>query len=135
MATRITLKPEDLSVTVELVPRGFGSPSRVVKIEHTPTGLTARSGIHRSDHANKEVAWKALQKKVRAHYKNPPAKRFSYAIGHYWNTKEKDSIGTYAYHTEVHSGTMEEAENFLKYVKEQSPDNDWKIFMLVEVPK
>jgi hypothetical protein len=135
MATKKpVLDPKDIVVSVELVPRGFGSPSRVVKIEHKPTGLYARAGMERSDHANKEVAWKELEKKVRKHNKNPPAKRFAYAIGHYWDNV-KDSVGCYTYHNEVHSGTMEEADSFLKYVKEQSPDRDWKIFMLVEVPR
>lgn len=128
------IKPEDIVVSVEHIPRGFGAPSRVVKIEHMPSGVFARSGMERSDHANKEVAWKELQKRVKAYYKNPPKKRFAYAVGHYWD-KDKDSVGCYTYHSEVHSGTMEEAENFLKYVKEQSPDEDWKIFMLVEVPR
>jgi hypothetical protein len=128
------IKPEDIVVSVEHIPRGFGAPSRVVKIEHIPSGVFARSGMERSDHANKEVAWKELQKRVKAHYKNPPKKRFAYAVGHYWD-KDKDSVGCYAYGSEVHSGTMEEAENFLKYVKEESPDEDWKIFMLVEVPR
>jgi hypothetical protein len=127
------IKPEDIKVSVELVPRGFGSPARVVKIEHIPSGVYARAGTERSDFANKELAWKELQKKVRKYYKNPPKKKFSYAIGHYWDNA-KDSVGCYTYHNEVHSGTMEEANNFLKYVKEESPDRDWKIFMLVEVP-
>jgi hypothetical protein len=128
------LKPEDITVSVELVPAGFGTPHRVVVIEHKPSGLFARAGMERSDFANKEVAWKALQKKVKEHYKNPPKKKFAYAVGHYWD-KDKESVGCYAYHTETHSGTMEEAESFLKYVKEQSPEKDWKIFMLVEVPR
>lgn len=125
---------EDTITSVEHIPRGFGSPSRVVKIEHIPSGVFARAGMERSDFANKEVAWKNLQKKVKAYYKNPPKKKFTYAIGHYWD-KDKESVGCYAYHTETHSGTMEEAESFLKYVKEQSQDKDWKIFMLVEVPR
>ena len=129
------LKPEDVTVSVELVPAGFGAPHRVVMIEHKPSGLFARAGMQRSDFANKEIAWKELQKKVRAYYKKPPKKKFAYAVGHYWDHKVKDSVGCYAYHSEVHSGTMEDAENFLKYVKEQSPDEDWKIFMLVEVPR
>lgn len=128
------LKPEDTTVSVEFSRSGFGSPHRVVVIEHKQSGLIARAGMERSDFANKEVAWKALQKKVKEHYKNPPKKKFAYAVGHYWDN-DKDSVGCYSYHSEVHSGTMEEAENFLKYVKEKSPDNDWKIFMLVEVPR
>ena len=127
------IKQEDIKVSVELISRGFGSPSRVVKIEHTPSGVYARAGMERSDFANKEIAWKELQKKVRKYYKNPPKKKFSYAVGHYWDNA-KDSVGCYTYHNEVHSGTMEEANNFLRYVKEQSPDRGWKIFMLVEVP-
>ena len=60
-----------------------------------------------------EIALKELQKRVKAYYKNPPKKKFAYAVGHYWD-KDKDSVGCYTYHSEVHSGTMEEAENFLK---------------------
>ena len=129
------LKAEDVTVSVELARSGFGPAHRVVCIEHLPSGLFARAGMERSDFANKEVAWKTLQKKVRAYYKNPPKKKFTYAIGHYWDPKDKTSVGCYAYHTETHSGTLDEANGMLKYVKEQSPERDWKVFMLVEVPQ
>lgn len=127
------IKPEDLAINIELVPVGFGSPKRVVRIEHTPSGVFARSGMQRSDHANREVAMKELEKRVKAHYKNPPKKQFTYAVGHYWE-RGGASIGTYSYGNDVFTGTMEDANNFLQYVKKESPDRDWKIFMLVEVP-
>lgn len=129
------LKVEDTVVNVELARSGFGPAHRVISIEHLPSGLIARAGMERSDFANKEIAWKALQKKVRAYYKNPPKKQFTYTIGHYWDPKDKASIGCYTYHTETHTGTIDNANNMLKYVKEQSPDRDWKVFMLVEVPQ
>ena len=71
--------------------------------------------------------------------KKKPAKKFSYAVGHYWES-ESGSVGVYNYFGEVHHGTMEEAQNFLKYVqdkdkKEPKVDRkDWRIFQLIEVP-
>lgn len=128
------IKPEDIEITIDFAPNGFGAPKRILKIKHIPSGIIAKSDKERSDHANREHAFKSLQRKVNAHYKNPPKKKFSYTVGYYW-TKDKDSIDCYTYGNEVHSGTIEDANNFLNYVKEQSPDEDWKIFMLVELPK
>ena len=71
--------------------------------------------------------------------KKKQAKQFNYAIGSYWEG-ESGSVGCYAYHSEVHYGTMEEAKNFLKYVqgknKSEPKDKrkDYRIFQLVEVP-
>lgn len=68
------------------------------------------------------------------------SKKFNYAVGHYWDG-EDGSIGTYAYGSEHFFGTMEDAQNFLKYVKNQDKKEskkdrrDWRIFMLVEVPQ
>lgn len=59
---------------------------------------------------------------------------FNYCVGSYWSGKS-GSVGTYAFGKEVFFGTLKEAKKFLKYVKSQSPDKDWKIFQLVEVPK
>lgn len=62
---------------------------------------------------------------------------FNYGVGSYWNG-ESGSVGLYAYGSEIHHGTMEEANDFLKYVQSQQKtkvDKDkYKIFMLVEVP-
>ena len=67
--------------------------------------------------------------------KKPP--QFNYAIGSYWNG-ENGSVGCYAYGSEVHYGTMEDANKFLDYVKGQyktkAEKEKYKIFMLVEVP-
>jgi hypothetical protein len=71
--------------------------------------------------------------------KKKQAKKFNYAVGHYWEG-ESGSVGCYAYGSEVFHGTMEEAQNFLKYVQGQDANEkkadrrDWRIFQLVEVP-
>ena len=65
------------------------------------------------------------------------AKKFNYAVGHYWEG-DSGSVGCYAYHSEVHYGTMEDANNFLEYVRSQKKTTaekaKYKIFQLVEVP-
>ena len=71
--------------------------------------------------------------------KKKQAKKFNYAVGHYWEG-ESGSVGTYNYFGEVHYGTMKEAQNFLAHVqskdkKEPKEDRrDWRIFQLIEVP-
>jgi hypothetical protein len=68
-----------------------------------------------------------------------PAKKFNYAVGFYWED-EAGSVGCYAYHSEVHYGTMEEAKNFQKYCQDQQKSKprdqrrDYRIFQLIEVP-
>lgn len=57
--------------------------------------------------------------------------KFNYAAGCYYPKSEE--VCTYAYGNEVFYGTIKQAETFLKYVKGQSPEKDWKIFKLVEV--
>ena len=57
--------------------------------------------------------------------------KFNYCIGSY--REGCNSIGCYAYGREVFYGTIKDAEDFMKYVKKQSPDKQWKIFKLVEV--
>jgi len=42
---------------------------------------------------------------------------FAFVVGHEWET---GGIGAYAYGSEVHNGTMEDAKSFLKYVEDQS---------------
>lgn len=61
-----------------------------------------------------------------------PNTKFAYAVGHYWPT---GGVGVYTFGSSTFYGTMKEAEEFLEYVKAKSPDRDWKIFMLVEVPR
>lgn len=69
--------------------------------------------------------------------KKKQAKQFNYAVGHYWEG-ESGSVGCYAYHSEVHYGTMEDARNFLTYVQSQKKTKaekaKYKIFQLIEVP-
>ena len=71
--------------------------------------------------------------------KKKQSKQFNYAVGHYWEG-ESGSVGVYNYFGEVHYGTMEEANNFLKYVQGQDKKHpkadrrDWRIFQLIEVP-
>ena len=66
-------------------------------------------------------------------------KKFNYAVGHHWE-EEAGSVGVYNYFGQVHYGTMEEAKDFLQYVKDKDkmePKKDrrnWKIFQLIEVP-
>lgn len=60
--------------------------------------------------------------------------KLNFVIGHYW--EGENSVATYMINSsEVHYGTMKEAENCLSYVKKQSPDEDWRIFQLVQVLK
>jgi hypothetical protein len=61
-------------------------------------------------------------------------KKFNYAIGHYWDSKS-EKIGTYNYFGEVQYGTKKDAKKLLKYVKSKCPEQEWKIFMLVELPE
>ncbi len=60
-------------------------------------------------------------------------KQFNYCVGHYWYDTQQ--VGTYAYGNETFFGNMKDAKKFLKYVKSQSPDEEWRIFMLVELPE
>lgn len=66
------------------------------------------------------------------------AQQFNYAVGSYWNG-ESGAVGCYAYGSEVHHGTMKDAQDFLEYVKSQCKTKaekaKYKIFMLVEVPQ
>jgi hypothetical protein len=71
--------------------------------------------------------------------KKKQAKKFNYAVGFYWEG-DSGSVGCYAYGSEHFYGTMEDAQNFLKYVQDQqltkkkADRKDYKIFQLVEVP-
>jgi len=69
--------------------------------------------------------------------KKKQTKKFNYAVGQYWEG-DSGSVGCYAYGSEVHYGTLEEAQNFLAYVqskkKTKAERAKYKIFQLVEVP-
>jgi hypothetical protein len=56
--------------------------------------------------------------------------KFNYCVAHYWSSYS-GAIGTYMYHNDVFYGTIIEAEEFLKYVKIQSPNEDWRIFKVI----
>jgi hypothetical protein len=63
--------------------------------------------------------------------KNEPIK-INYSIGHYW--PDGQGIGTYTVHnSEVMYGTIKESEETLKYVKAKSPEENWRIFQLVQL--
>lgn len=70
--------------------------------------------------------------------KKKQSKKFNYAVGFYWEG-DSGSVGCYAYGSEHFYGTMEDAQNFLKYVQSQKKTNaekeKYKIFQLVEVPQ
>ena len=55
----------------------------------------------------------------------------NYVVAHYW-PEGNGAIGCYAYFSEVHFGTILEAQNFKNYVMNKSPKRDWKIFQVVE---
>ncbi len=57
--------------------------------------------------------------------------KFNYSIAHYWKNNS-NSVGTYAYGSEVFYGSMESALKMLDFVKKQSPEKDWFIFKLVQ---
>jgi hypothetical protein len=69
--------------------------------------------------------------------KKKQAKKFNYAIGHYWEG-DSGSVGVYTYFNDIHYGTMEEAQDFLAYVqskrKTKAEKAKYKIFQLIEVP-
>ena len=61
--------------------------------------------------------------------------KINYAIGHYWDDSD-GAVGCYmTYSNDVHFGTLKEAEDHLEYVKSRSPEKNWRIFQLVEVPR
>ena len=42
--------------------------------------------------------------------------------------KEQNNLNIYRYFEDVRYGNMEEAQNFLKYVQNQEPNKNWKIY-------
>jgi hypothetical protein len=57
---------------------------------------------------------------------------FNYCIGSYWEGNS-GSIGVYAYGSEVHYGTIEDATSFLEYVKKKYPGENYQIFKVVPI--
>jgi hypothetical protein len=74
-------------------------------------------------------------------------KKFNYCVASYWREdiapehaewavkQYGDSIGVYAYGSEHFYGTLKEAKKFKKHVEKKSPDKNWHIFQIVEVPE
>ena len=60
---------------------------------------------------------------------SPKNKEFNYIIGRYWNGKD-GQICAYTVYTEVHFGTLEEANKTLEYVEGRRPDKGYKIFKI-----
>lgn len=60
------------------------------------------------------------------------SKKFNYAVGRYWKG-ESGEVCIYTFQSEVHYGDLKDAELLLEYVKEQEPEEDWKIFVLKEL--
>ena len=60
--------------------------------------------------------------------------QFNYTVAHYWDEDERGAIGAYAtYSSEIHFGTLKDAKEHLEYVKQQDPDEDWRIFEVREL--
>jgi hypothetical protein len=59
-------------------------------------------------------------------------KKFNYCVAHYWEDGG-GQIGPYTYFNTIFFGTTDEANDFLEYVKQQSPEYDWKIFQILEM--
>jgi hypothetical protein len=64
-----------------------------------------------------------LQKEAEEH--------FNYAIGRYWNG-HTGGVCIYTYGNEVHYGTLENAQELLKYVNEKD-DNEYQIFEVTPI--
>ena len=61
----------------------------------------------------------------------PETERFSYCVGHPWDDIPS-SICIYTYHTEIHHGTMKEAEDFRAYVNKKNGKENF-IYRLVKI--
>ena len=60
-------------------------------------------------------------------------KQINFCIGAYWDEDKKESIGCYKMHgNDVFYANYESAKNTLEYVKRQSPDKHWRIFIVNE---
>lgn len=59
--------------------------------------------------------------------------KINYVVAHHWEN-EPSRLGAYMMHnSEVQFGTMKDAQTFLKYVRQKSPERKWRIFQLVSV--
>ena len=58
---------------------------------------------------------------------------FSFCVGRPWPYPD-NGICTYAYGSEVHHGTMEDAQRFRNYVEEQTGEKSF-IYKLVQLPE
>ncbi len=67
--------------------------------------------------------------------------KFSYCVGRPWPINENNPDGThiavFGYHTEVHHGTMKDAEQFRSYVDEQTKEKNfiYKLVLVAPVKK
>ena len=60
------------------------------------------------------------------------SEEFNYCVGHYWDS-DSEELSVYAYGSEVHFGTIDDAKKFLKYVQAQDSTKTYKIFKVVEL--
>ena len=59
--------------------------------------------------------------------------KINFCIGAYWDKNQSESIGCYMIHgNDVFYSDVGSAKNTLEYVKKQSPDKDWRIFVVKE---
>lgn len=62
------------------------------------------------------------------------AEKRNFCIGTYWDKSVDDSIGCYMMQNHsIFFVTLQSAKNTLEYVKKQSPDKDWRIFVVSEL--
>ena len=55
----------------------------------------------------------------------------NYVIAHKWNPDDPDSnLGIYSFFGDVQTGTLEEAQEMLGYVKKMSRDKQWDIYQV-----
>ncbi len=65
----------------------------------------------------------------------PMSEKFNYCVGRPWAKVfggDGTSVSVYAYGTQVHYGTMEEAEGFREYVNKRTGEDN-HIYKLVQV--
>lgn len=71
---------------------------------------------------------------VKTAEKTEQKEEFSYCVGRPWDENKPDgSICVYAYGSQVHYGTMEDAEGFKKYVERQEEGKKYFVYKLVKV--
>lgn len=55
------------------------------------------------------------------------ARAFDYVVARPWSDQDT-TLCIYRFHSDVHHGTLADAEKFLAYVKSQHPDQDYGIY-------